>query len=89
MAGRILPLGEMPLNCVSVGLATLQQGRYGLLRLSLSEPVIHNQQTGRIWTITWPQLVELARAAGIDEHDPAVAAEAASAIARAMGKAAP
>ncbi|MCQ9375189.1 hypothetical protein NMQ14_13095 [Methyloversatilis sp. XJ19-13] len=88
MTGRILPLGVMPLNPVAVGLATEQQGQYGLLRSALGEPVIHNQQTGRVWTIDWPQLVELARAAGIDEHDPAVAAEAASAIARAMGKAA-
>lgn len=88
MAGRILPLGEMPLNPVAVGLAIEKQGQYGLLRSALGEPVIHNQQTGRVWTISWPQLVALAREAGIDEHDPAVALAADAAIARAMGKAA-
>lgn len=89
MTGRILPLGVMPLNPVAIGLATEQQGKYGLFRSALGEPAIHNQQTGRIWTITWPQLVELARAAGIDELDPATALVASAAIARAMGKAAP
>ena len=49
-----------------VGLATLRDEYELSVNMGGLHPIIRNNRTGLWWTITWGQLVQLAKADGID-----------------------
>jgi hypothetical protein len=53
---------------MEAGTATGDGAKYELsVNMGGLNPIIHSSKTGKWWTITWPDLMKLAQAAGIDE----------------------
>ena len=69
MAGQIFDENTLELGH-SAGEALGKDGlKYELSTdLANGQPVIRSLQTGRSWTITWEELILLARSAGIDRE---------------------
>lgn len=67
MSGKVYAPGMLTL-CRHVGVARAG-GRLYRLGVSVADkrPVIKSARTGRLWTISWDELVEQACAAGIDD----------------------
>lgn len=87
MIGRFVQPGESLPSPKPVGAAQESSGRYAIGRTMFSEPIVYSVQSGRTWTISWPELIALAVAAGIDQPDQATVDAAQAAIAKASGKA--
>lgn len=59
---------------MSVGTATLGEGKYEMsTNIGDSSPMIRSQKTGKWWSITWNQLLDLAIKAGIDNEAEEIA----------------
>ena len=70
MVGKVYPKGALFLSVV-VGSAGNGERSYELLTSGSSGvPMIESNQTGKTWSISWNELLDLAIAAGIDSEEP-------------------
>lgn len=67
LIGKIHPKGTMLLRN-SAGEATGGKVKYELCYSMAGTPIITSGKTGKIWTINWELLLQLAVNAGIDEE---------------------
>lgn len=69
MAGTIYPNGTLFLS-IEVGFAGNKKRSYQLLTSGArGVPIIESKQTGKAWSISWEELIDLAIAAGIDSEE--------------------
>lgn len=67
MSGKLYPAGSMFLR-VDCGEASAQDGTsYAMTHLISGEPLIRSNQTEQYFLLPWPEVIALAREAGIDE----------------------
>lgn len=70
MAGKVYPKGTLFLS-IEAGFAGNGERNYQLLTSGSSGvPMIESEQTGKAWSISWKELLDLAIAAGIDSEEP-------------------
>lgn len=69
MVGKIYPKGTLFLS-IEAGSAGNEERSYQLLTSGSSGvPMIESKQTGKVWSLSWKELLELAIAAGIDSEE--------------------
>lgn len=70
MVGKVYPKGTLFLS-IEAGSAANGERSYELLTSGSSGvPMIESNQTGKTWSISWNELLDLAIAAGIDSEEP-------------------
>lgn len=68
-AGKLHPRDVMFFR-EAVGEATLGEEQYELCTHAGDRtPLVRNKRTGRTWSISWQQLIEMARGAGVDADE--------------------
>lgn len=69
MVGKVYPKGTLFLS-IEAGSAANEERSYQLLTSGSSGvPMIESKQTGKTWSISWKELLDLAIAAGIDSEE--------------------
>lgn len=68
MLGKVYPKDEL-IHRMHIGSAEHGDKAYELNTLMSGAPLVKSKQTGKLWTISWDELIKLAVGAGIDEPE--------------------
>ena len=72
MSGKLLPSRTLLLKAVAAEAKTPDGRSYDCTTMVPGgTPIVTSGQTNRIFVLTWPEIITMAIAAGIDEPEPA------------------